>query len=64
MIHDIRVAHCDIKLGNIVFDERFNPVFIDFGESDIVDAEYGAPLLKYAGTPNYMPPEIQALRYT
>lgn len=62
-IHQINVIHYDIKPGNIVFDEEFNPLFIDYGESEIIDLENPPFVLKFAGTRGYVAPEIITTDY-
>ena len=55
-LHTINVTHRDLKPQNILVDdkkvntpERFNPVIIDFGFTNV-------PINK-GGTPHYTPPE-------
>ncbi len=39
MIHKNHVIHYDIKPSNIAFDEEFNPLYIDYGDSEIMSSE-------------------------
>lgn len=53
-LHDQGVAHRDLKLSNILIDQRYTAKIIDFGF-----ACQAADLQKvYCGTPSYMSPEI------
>jgi serine/threonine protein kinase len=60
--HQLGIIHRDIKLENILMKEeggKFIPKMIDFGlsihKADLPHIEEGK---KYAGTPNFVPPEI------
>ena len=45
----------DIKMDNVVLNERFQSKLIDFGHA----SPMGVPLIKITGTPQYMAPEIR-----
>lgn len=52
-LHSLGIAHRDIKLGNILFNEQKSEVqIIDFGLSAINDTK------QLAGTPRYIAPEL------
>lgn len=51
-----RVLHRDIKLDNILLDQRFKVKLCDFGIS--VEVKPDAVLTEKCGTPAYMPPEV------
>lgn len=55
-LHEIQVCHRDIKLENIIIDERSNLKLIDFGFSVCTPPE--SKLKVFCGTPSYMAPEI------
>lgn len=50
------VAHRDLKLENIIIDDRNNIKLIDFGFATFTLP--GEKLKTFCGTPNYMAPEI------
>jgi MAP/microtubule affinity-regulating kinase len=55
-LHSINVAHRDIKLDNILIDDKAGIKIIDFGFSVL-----SAPAQKlkiFCGTPSYMAPEL------
>jgi hypothetical protein len=52
--HDHEILHRDLKPGNVVFDERDQPVILDWG---MAASTTSPPSNTMAGTPNYMPPE-------
>jgi MAP/microtubule affinity-regulating kinase len=54
--HRLHVAHRDIKLENILLDDKENVKVIDFGFSAVLSAE--SRTRAFCGTPNYMAPEI------
>ena len=55
-LHSLRVVHRDIKLENVVLDERRNPRLIDFGAAQ--EVRFGERLSVLQGTPGYMAPEV------
>ena len=50
------IVHRDLKLENIIIDDRNNIKLIDFGFA--VQTYPGNKLITCCGTPSYMPPEI------
>ncbi len=59
--HHSKVIHRDIKLENLLLDEKNNIKVIDFGLSAI--ASYHKKLKVYCGSPSYAAPEIVARRH-
>lgn len=55
-LHANNIYHRDLKLDNILINESFEPIVIDFGFSCISQSNQSLNL--YCGTPNYMSPEI------
>ncbi|CAI2361863.1 unnamed protein product [Moneuplotes crassus] len=56
-LHDNNIAHCDIKPGNIFFDEYFNIKLGDFGCAFAFESkQYG--VTRCLGTKSYMAPEV------
>ena len=58
--HNRKICHLDIKPGNIVLDEKFEPIIIDFGFSEIYKDEKDQIIYstKLKGTDMYKPPEM------
>ena len=52
--HENNICHRDLKLENILLDEKINPKICDFGFA----CKNGLKLEEYLGTPMYKPPEI------
>ena len=55
-LHSKCIAHRDIKLENVMLDERRNVKLIDFGFSTCIPNEQKIKM--FCGTPSYMAPEI------
>ena len=55
-IHSKNILHRDIKLDNILFDEKGNIKICDFGVSKLVNID--EPMFEKCGTPAYIAPEI------
>lgn len=55
-LHGLNICHRDLKLENILIDERNNVKLIDFGFS--VCSSPDQKLKIFCGTPSYMAPEI------
>lgn len=48
------MAHLDLKADNYAFNERFQPVLIDFGSA----AKANTLTRRWSTTMNYVPPEV------
>jgi serine/threonine protein kinase len=57
--HSVGVAHCDLKLDNILLDSNFQVKLADFGLATAIGSSDGL-IEAYQGTKSYMAPEIQA----
>ena len=57
-IHDAGIVHRDLKPGNVMFAENGEPVVIDFGIAQGVDATRLTATGLLIGTPGYLAPEI------
>ena len=56
-LHSLKIIHRDIKLGNILLNQRMEVKIADFGLSTKLEYE-GERKRTICGTPNYMAPEI------
>ena len=57
-IHNAGFCHLDLKLKNILLDEKYKPIICDFGFS----MEYSSQLNEYRGTRGFMDPVIFNLK--
>ena len=55
-LHNKCIAHRDIKLENVMLDEKRNVKLIDFGFSTCIPNDQRVKI--FCGTPSYMAPEI------
>lgn len=62
-MHNRRVIHRDLKLGNIFFDEYFNLKIGDFGLAAVL-ANDRERKYTICGTPNYIAPEVLTGKHT
>ena len=58
--HQKNICHLDIKIANILLDEKYDPKITDFGLSQEISDSKGIPLHKNSivGTPPYACPQI------
>lgn len=66
-LHDINIAHMDIKLENIMYNKKENSIkLIDFGQSEFFkDGEKYIYIKNFKGTIQYLPPEaFKSIFYT
>jgi len=59
-IHSKNIMHRDLKPENIMFNDKLEPVIIDFGMAKMIDCKgkYGKTHTKDCGTAGYMAPEV------
>ena len=58
ILHENRIAHCDIKPENIIIVNDFNIKLIDFGFSEILEKEDNF-IYNYKGSEVYASPEVK-----
>jgi serine/threonine protein kinase len=52
-----KIAHLDIKPGNILLDDKFNAKISDFGLAKLIDRDESHVMTKIRGTRGYLAPE-------
>ncbi len=60
--HRLGVLHLDLKPGNVLLDERGEPLVADFGLARRLDESLAADSDEVSGTPSYMAPEQATAR--
>lgn len=56
--HNHGICHRDLKLENILLDEKYNPILCDFGYSSIIEGDDSRKSKEFLGTNVYLAPEI------
>lgn len=62
-LHQNHIIHRDLKPGNILLNDDYYPLIIDFGLSKIPITNSNTSTLKGCGTPIYMAPESISLNH-
>ena len=60
-MHEPKIAHCDIKSGNVLLDVESNPKLCDFGLSTVkntAETSQSRTVCPALGTPRYSAPEV------
>lgn len=57
-LHDLKIAHRDIKTENIIIDSEFNAKLIDFGLAKSFNSSSDDFLETFCGSPSYVAPEL------
>jgi serine/threonine protein kinase len=60
VLHSRRIMHRDLKPGNILLNDDFEPKIANFGLSKLVKAGESMMLTSSLGTPHFMAPEMLA----